>query len=84
MTQSDFVKYWRAKDFTGKTPKFNKEVFKRMINELSKVDDFRKLTFEEKKKISDRVFGDSKSHYNKFLDKEINSAINTGKKRLGI
>jgi hypothetical protein len=84
MTQSDFVKYWRAKDFAGKTPKFNKKIFSLMINELTKVDDFRKLTFEEKKAIADRIFGNPKNHYNKFLGKEIDSAISIGKKRLGI
>jgi len=88
MTQSDFVKYWRAKDFTGMVPNFNKKTLEKVVNTLIELkynnEDFRELSIERRKEITLKIFGDYNKQYDpeKVLQPEITKAINVGKKRI--
>lgn len=88
MIHSDFVKYWRAKDFISEVPKNNKKVFERMISLLFDIkkeygiDDIRKLDFNSRVEIVKKIFGDPEEQYQKVLNKEIENSIKVGKKRI--
>jgi len=83
MTQKEFVKYWRDKDYSQQVLKYDKKTLIKIIKYILNLkEDFRKLDFEEKEKIVYELFGDFKKYYKKILDKEIENSIKIGKQRV--
>ena len=85
MNQEEFVKYWREKQsekyFAKCVPNFaNVKTFERIIHGLNKVEDFRKLNYDDRVAIMKNIFGNSEGQYNN-IDNEIKTAINIGKCR---
>jgi transcriptional antiterminator len=91
MDQRDFSKYWKKrkseKYYSDYVPNFKKrKIFEAMINELSKQNiDFRKMKYEHRVVIMERIFGNSKKQYSaNALNNEIQNAINIGRQRVGL
>lgn len=82
MLQKSFAKYWKEKkankSFSKCVPSFNKkDTFKNMLNELLKVEDLRKLDYENRIKTLRTIFGFPKDQF-KNIEKELKQAIEIG------
>jgi len=81
MIQKDFEKYWKEKRknkyFSKCVPNFNKKKTFENINELLKVDDFRKLNYEDRILILRKIFGNPREQF-KDIEKELKKSIEVG------
>jgi hypothetical protein len=88
MKQKDFSKYWKQKksnkELVELVPNLqSKNVFQNMINELSKVEDYRTMKHEHRILIMQKIFGNTEKQYNtETLGSEIQNAIKIGRQRL--
>ena len=88
MKQKGFSKYWKGKKsdkyYSKLVPNLqNKNVFQNMINELSKVPEYRTMKHEHRILIMQKILGSAEKHYNiETLGSEIQNAINIGRQRL--
>ena len=88
MNHKDFAKHWKKKKsdkyYSKYVPNFStKKTVETLISEMTKLKtDYRKLDYEDKKAVMEKIFGDTKKQYSADnLNGEIKNCINTGLQR---
>lgn len=83
MTQQQFKQHWKNKNYKATTLKaFNKNQVVAGINQLLKIKDFKRVDYDKKIALVNKIIGDPKKQYKKLIEKEIKEAIKTGNERL--
>lgn len=86
MKQKEFAEYWKKKksdkSYLAYTPYYDKKdrlkLLSTILTELMKVEDFRKLDYEQRIEIMENVFGNNEQHYKKYVVGALKGSIKTG------